>query len=352
MASLFCGSCRWFYSRRLSDGAKEELINKIKGSVAKSGGMQTWTRVSPSPFAPKSLVDTLATSTIYRATVSAIRQEGEKNGLRIQMQETRAEGGLRTASMSLWLKREPICKWRVREVRRLLRAAIVIDDLGEDLQAAQRLLALPYPVTLSVMPNMRSSAETAEGAYHARREVMLHLPMEADPGPHVSAGKGIIRIGMGKGELQDLVESDLASVPHVAGVNNHMGSRATTNFILMASVMRILAERHLYFIDSRTTSDTVALDAARRNNVPAFYRSVFLDDTQTVPYTLEQLRRFRRIVEDQGAALAIGHPHPSTLEALENFLPELERDDIQLLPPSALVRLPEVARLWPPRPKS
>jgi len=112
--------------------------------------------------------------------------------------------------------------------------------------------------------------------------------------------------------------------------------------------MRILAERQLYFIDSRTTADSVALAAARRQGLPAFYRAVFLDDTETVPYTLGQLREFRRVVEEQGVALAIGHPHLTTIEALARFLPELERDDIELVEASELVRLPEVARLHPP----
>jgi hypothetical protein len=92
----------------------------------------------------------------------------------------------------------------------------------------------------------------------------------------------------------------------------------------------------------------VALEAARQQGLPAFYRSVFLDDTESVAYTLEQLRRFRRVLEDQGAALAIGHPYPTTIAALGKFLPELERDDVELAPASRLLQLPEVARLNPP----
>jgi hypothetical protein len=230
----------------------------------------------------------------------------------------------------------------------LLRAAIVIDDLGEDLQAARNLLGLPYPLTFSVLPHLLHSVETAEEACSAGHEVMLHLPMEPEPGPHPSAGPGEIRTGMSGEELRRVLQQDLDSVPCVAGVNNHMGSRATQSAALMAVVMEALAERRLYFVDSRTTAGTVALEAARRQGLPAFYRSVFLDDTQTVPYTLGQLREFRHRVETQGVALAIGHPYPSTCAALASFLPELARDDIQLVSPSKLVQLPEVARLWPP----
>lgn len=115
--------------------------------------------------------------------------------------------------------------------------------------------------------------------------------------------------------------------------------------------MGVLAEQRVYFVDSRTTPNTVALDVAREVGIPAFYRSVFLDDTETTAYTLEQLRELARVVRRQGVALAIGHPYPTTVAALRQFLPELEREDIELVPASQLVRLPEVARLSPPQPK-
>jgi polysaccharide deacetylase 2 family uncharacterized protein YibQ len=92
----------------------------------------------------------------------------------------------------------------------------------------------------------------------------------------------------------------------------------------------------------------VALQAARQQGLPSFYRSVFLDDTETVPYTLGQLRQLRRVLEEQGTALAIGHPYPTTIAALAEFLPQLESDDVQLAPASRLMRLPEVAHLKPP----
>jgi hypothetical protein len=176
---------------------------------------------------------------------------------------------------------------------------------------------------------------------------MLHLPMQPEGASRASPGKGEIRIGMTGPEVERTLQSDLASVPHAVGVNNHMGSRATADPRLMAAVMRSLAKHHLYFVDSRTTAASLALDAARQQGLPAFYRSVFLDDTKTVFYTRGQLRQFRRVLEEQGAALAIGHPYPTTITALAKFLPELERDDVQLIPASRLVRLPEVTRLKP-----
>jgi polysaccharide deacetylase 2 family uncharacterized protein YibQ len=153
---------------------------------------------------------------------------------------------------------------------------------------------------------------------------------------------------MANGEVAKIIQGDLKTVPFAEGVNNHMGSRATANAALMAAVMEELAARSLYFVDSRTTAETRALAMARRRGVPAFYRSVFLDDTETVAYTLGQLRSFRRVIKERGVALAIGHPHPTTIEALKKILPEFERDDIQLIPASQLVRLPEAIHLEPP----
>ncbi|HLY60938.1 MAG TPA: divergent polysaccharide deacetylase family protein [Terriglobia bacterium] len=229
----------------------------------------------------------------------------------------------------------------------MLRAAIVIDDLGQDLEAANKLIRQPYPITFSILPRLSYSSETARAAHAAHRAVMLHLPMQPQAGSAAQPGPGEITVGMSKDEIEETIRADLKTVPFAEGVNNHMGSRATANAALMAAVMKELAAQGLYFVDSRTTSDTRALAMARSQGLPAFYRSVFLDDTESVAYTLEQLRSFRRVIQERGVALAIGHPHSTTIEALKEFLPEFERDDIQLIPASQLVHLPEVGRLQP-----
>lgn len=351
--NFFAGACNWFAPKHLSEAERQELVSQLKGAVEKAGGAQVWIKVPGQaafpPAKPDTPIETLATVEVYPAVVSALQRQSERSHLEFKSKETRSRKGWRTADIRLRHQGERVCRWHLREVRRLLRAAIVIDDLGQDLQAARKLLALPCPLTFSILPHRRYSAETADETHRAGREVMLHLPMEAEPGSHPGPGEGQIRSGMSGEELQWVLQVDLTSVPHAAGVNNHMGSLATAQPLLMAAMMKALAERHLYFVDSRTTPNSVALAAARRQNLPAFYRAVFLDDTETVPYTLRQLWEFRRVVQEQGAALAIGHPYPTTLVALAKFLPELERQDIQLVPASQLVRLPEVARLSPTR---
>jgi len=291
--------------------------------------------------------EVLAVPSAFGTVLSVARSEAEKEGW--QARTTGSSSSLRWRSVELEILRgnEPVCRWRLREVPQIRRAAIIIDDLGSDLGAERELLQLRYPLTFSVMPNLRHSTRIAEEAHRAGREIMLHLPMQPESGSSASPSPDELEAGMSSVAVRRTIEADLVSVPHARGVNNHMGSRATADANLMTDVMQVLSERHLYFVDSRTTPDSVALEVARRMQLPAFYRSVFLDDTETTAYTLGQLRELRRVLEEQGAAIAIGHPHPSTISALAQFLPELQRDDIQLLPASQLVRLPEVALLWP-----
>jgi hypothetical protein len=274
--------------------------------------------------------------------------EAERNHLKCALNQSRTKEGWRVADIRLSRYGKQVSRWKLREVHRILHAAIIIDDLGENVETVRQLLALPYSLTFSVLPHLRDSAQTAEEIRRAGHEVMLHLPMEPEPGSHASPGEGEIRIGMTSFEVEQILQSDLASVPHAVGVNNHMGSRATADPRLMTALMRSLAGLHLYFVDSRTTPASVALDAARQQGLPSFYRSVFLDDTKTMPYTLGQLRQFRHVLEEQGTALAIGHPYPTTIAALAKFLPQLESDEVQLAPASRLMRLPEVAHLKPP----
>lgn len=294
----------------------------------------------------------LATSAGYSAVLAAVRQEAGKDKLELTAVESNPAGGMHSVSLRVTDRGQRVLQINLREVPRLLRAAIVIDDMGHDPEAAHKLLAIGYPLTFSVLPLLQYTQTTAEEVHRAGHEVMLHLPMEPEPAAHISPGKGALFAGMNAAEVHRVVENDLDSVPYVVGVNNHMGSRATQDAALMADLMKVLKERRLYFIDSRTTAETTALDAARHQGVPSFYRAVFLDDTESVSYTLGQLQKFRHTVEQEGVALAIGHPHATTIAALAQFLPELDRADIELAPPSQLVRLPEVARLHPPaRPK-
>jgi polysaccharide deacetylase 2 family uncharacterized protein YibQ len=348
--AICAGSCKRPVFAPLREEDQRELARKVENAIEATGRSQVWVKspVGLTSGKPETPVEARVGAEVYSTVMAALQHEAEKNHLECALSESRTKGGWRVADIRLLRYGKQVSRWKLHEVRRILHAAIIIDDLGGNLEAARQLLALPYSLTFSVLPYLRDSVETAEEAHRAGYEVMLHLPMEPEAGSQASPGKGEIHIGMTSFEVEHILQSDLASVPHAVGVNNHMGSRATADPRLMTAVMRSLAGHHLYFVDSRTTAASVALEAARQQGLPAFYRSVFLDDIETAPYTLGQLRQFRRVLEEQGTALAIGHPYPTTIAALAKFLPQLESDEVQLAPASRLMRLPEVARLKPP----
>jgi len=334
----------------LAETERRQIAEHFRGAIRGAGGKQVWVKEPPyAPFPPRradAAAEVVVASSAFPEVLSAIEGQARKDGLEIKPRVTQAQERWRLADIRLARGHQPAGRWLLREVGQLRRAAIIIDDLGQDLVAADQLLALPYPLTFSVLPHLVHSTATAEEAHRGGREVMLHLPMEPDSAAKPGAGE--IRVGMREAEVDRVVDQDLSSVPYVVGVNNHMGSRATTDAVLMSELIKALAERRLFFVDSRTTAKSVAFDVARREGLPTFFRSVFLDDTETVPYTLGQLREFRHVIEEQGTALAIGHPYPSTIQALARFLPDFERSDIQLVPASQLLSLPEVTHLKPP----
>ncbi|MDQ6941948.1 MAG: divergent polysaccharide deacetylase family protein [Candidatus Eremiobacteraeota bacterium] len=209
------------------------------------------------------------------------------------------------------------------------RLAIIIDDCGQRPDTEHGFIALPAALTLSVLPHVRYGTQIARDADAAGKGVMLHLPMEplsgADPGP------GRITVAMNDDAITAQVRDDLASVPLAAGVNNHEGSRATADDRVMRAVASVLAERHLFFIDSRTGSTSVAERDTIAAGIPTAGRDVFLDNAADVDATEAQLRRAVKLAKSQGSAIAIGHPRPTTLIAVRTLLPELERDGIQLV---------------------
>jgi polysaccharide deacetylase 2 family uncharacterized protein YibQ len=216
------------------------------------------------------------------------------------------------------------------------RLAIVMDDLGNDRTQADALFRLAYPLTISVLPHEADSGEIAEEAHRRGYEVMLHLPMAASGAAKEEAIE--LHPGMAPDAVEKTFADMLATVPYAAGVNNHEGSLGTADQPLMDELMPLLRQRNLFFIDSRTTAATVAESAARAAGVAAARRNVFLDDEQNVAAIRKQFALALRDAREKGSALAIGHPHPETLEVLGEMMPEAERQGVQLVFASDLAR--------------
>jgi hypothetical protein len=217
------------------------------------------------------------------------------------------------------------------------RLAIILDDLGSDRAAADSIFALPYPLTISVLPNHAHSVEIAEEAHRRGYEVMLHLPMQSVGNETPEAHE--LHPGMSADDIPVLLEQMMQSVPNAIGVNNHQGSQATADAALMEELMPILQKWNLFYVDSRTTAATVAYDTAQRDGVRSGFRNVpFLDDVAEVSAVRKQLELALRGAKEKGEAIAIGHPHPATLKALSEVLPKAEARGVHLVYASDLVR--------------
>lgn len=183
-----------------------------------------------------------------------------------------------------------------------------------------------------MIPNLQLSREVAAQAHQQGREVILHIPMAANGVRQPAPAEPVeLHIGMSAGEVEQTVTAMLASVPYAIGANNHQGSSATQDRALMQAVMRLLKARNLFFLDSRTSAASVAYEVAQDAGMRAAYRTEFLDDTPEAQIILRQLQLAERRAREQGWAIAIGHPHPATLEVLERQIPQLHARGIRLV---------------------
>jgi hypothetical protein len=162
--------------------------------------------------------------------------------------------------------------------------------------------------------------------------------MEPRGFPSVRPGPGVLLRAQSDEQIGRMLEADLASVPGAVGVNNHMGSAATADPRVMRAVMRVLAQRRLFFVDSRTTDETVGEAEAHAAGVPAVSRRVFLDDVATSEAIERALGELVARGREEGSSLGIGHPHPATLAVLEKGLPRLEQEGVRLVTAGELVR--------------
>jgi polysaccharide deacetylase 2 family uncharacterized protein YibQ len=215
--------------------------------------------------------------------------------------------------------------------------AIIIDDLGYDLKLAERFLAMEGSFTFSILPEGPYSNKISVKAHAKGHEIMLHLPMEPMEFPKVRPGPGALLAGMTPDELLNQLDADLAGIPHVKGVNNHMGSRLSTLAPQMRQIFSRLKSKGLYYVDSRTTSATVGRPSAERLHLLFAERDIFIDHFQDADFIRKQLERLVKRAYAQGYAIGIAHPHPLTIELMQKDLPELKRK-VTLVPASKVVQ--------------
>ena len=220
--------------------------------------------------------------------------------------------------------------------------AVIIDDIGYDLRLAEELARIEAPIAFAVLPHTPHAREAARLLHAAGKEILLHLPMEPRSYPGNDPGKGALFVRMDPEEIRSRIEADLAVVPHVSGVNNHMGSRFMEDEAGLSVVMQELAKRGLFFVDSVTTDHSRARSAAARVGVRYVARSLFIDHTPGYPAALATLvQPPARGRERTTPLLMIGHPRPETLRALGDALPLWRDEGVRVVPLATYLALKE-----------
>ncbi|AXT32672.1 divergent polysaccharide deacetylase family protein [Pseudoalteromonas tunicata] len=212
--------------------------------------------------------------------------------------------------------------------------AIVIDDIGyheRDLDA----INLPGEVSFSILPFTPFAKSFAQQAQLAKKEMLLHVPMQAISGKEL--GPGAITYDMNKEQLQHMLARALDDLPQVKGINNHMGSLLTQKIKPMSWTMEVLKERNLYFLDSKTTQHSQAQHMANLFGVDNISRHVFIDNIPSEKQMTFRMNQLIRLAKKNDYAIAIAHPYPETLAFLEQALPKLAEQGIKLVPLSDLV---------------
>jgi len=213
--------------------------------------------------------------------------------------------------------------------------ALVIDDLGRSVEELAPLAALSVPLSYSVLPFEERTAEVVARLRADGAEILCHLPMQ--PGDGHDPGPGALLAGMDEDGLAGATRAALSRVPGAVGANNHMGSSLTADPAAMGMVLRVLQQEGLFFLDSRTSVETVGYSLARSLGLPAAQRDVFLDDDPQPDAVREQFRRLLERSRERGAAIAIAHPHPSTLGVLREEVPRAQAEGFTFVPVSFLL---------------
>jgi len=212
--------------------------------------------------------------------------------------------------------------------------AIIIDDIGYR-QSDRAALNLPGSVTYSVLPHTPYGKELAQQAFDENRDVMLHIPMEAENGKKL--GPGALTSEMNEQGIRASLASAFDEIPFAVGINNHMGSKLTKQYSPMAWTMRYLKEKNVFFLDSLTTRNSKVENIADHFGVQSLHRHLFLDNDLSPEYITKQFMELIRHAKIYNSVIAIAHPHPETIKVLTELIPMLAEQDIQLVPISKLL---------------
>jgi uncharacterized protein len=197
--------------------------------------------------------------------------------------------------------------------------ALIIDDIGYSISHARNFLNLNIPITFSVLPHLTNSRILAAEIHNKGHEIMLHQPMEPY-NSHLDPGPGALFVAYEPQKISRIMEENISIAPYATGVNNHMGSRFTSCGKEISEALRVISDRDLFFIDSLTSGRSVAYKTAKKLQMPAACRNIFLDNRLEDKYILRQLYKLQIHAKIHGHAIGIGHPFPETARAIKRFI--------------------------------
>ncbi len=217
------------------------------------------------------------------------------------------------------------------------KVAIVIDDLGLEYSISKELVQWDFPITFSILPFTPYAKTIATEAHKRGKEVILHLPMEPHGYPGVQPGEGVLLKEMDEETLLRQLFRDIEEVPYIKGVSNHMGSRMMEDHEKVRIVLSELKRRDLYFLDSRTSPQTVGLKVAKSLGLKAMERNLFIDNSLNEEEIKQKIESLIQFSLTHGKAIGIGHPHPSTLKSLKEMIPKMKEKGIEIVPLSSIM---------------
>jgi uncharacterized protein len=219
----------------------------------------------------------------------------------------------------------------------LREVAIIIDDIGYDLTPVKDLLKVKADLTFSIVPFQAHTGEAAAMLHKAKKETLLHLPMEPLSYPREKPGEGALFTDMNDEEILFQLKKNIASVPYISGINNHMGSKFMMDEKKLVLIFREMKRNKLFFVDSRTSADSKTLAAAKKTNLNVAERKIFIDNNRNYNEIYNNLLNLSRS-DDRSPMIIIGHPYPETVRALKDATAVLREKGVSIVPVSNIIK--------------
>lgn len=311
------GMIRW-HARQLvitlPEGAKQETVEQaLAGPVKNNGGEILGSQTDTYQGAPVVRID-------------------------VGMRDTLAGDALTLITDRIYLARQgKVAPTTPKQPTGSGQMAIIIDDFGYSSEPINAFAAIQRPLTFAVIPYRQFSNEAASRGLSSGHQVILHLPLE----PVTAAEQSepiTVTTAMSEQDIQQTVTKAIQSVPGIIGVNNHQGSKATADKRVMRTVLNVVKSHNLFFVDSRTSSQSVAFDTSRQMGIRTGENELFLDNSNDVAYIKGRLRTAMQMALQHGSVTVIGHARMNTATAIREMIPEMEAAGIKLVFESQMVR--------------